>query len=193
MAAVVGFAVGAATEWSVPHLPFSLEPLGNSAAPWVLVAFAVALSARRTGESLMLAVVTLLALVLGFYVVEDLRGWSVSGHQVVLWSSASVAIGPLVGLSAGWLRYARRLAAALGAGVVGGLLVGEAVYGLTKLKLSSPANYWHVQFVIGIGLAVGLTLWHSRRVLPGSAAALVLSLAACTTVGLGTLVVYQMP
>jgi hypothetical protein len=38
-----------------------------------------------------------------------------------------------------------------------------------------------------------LTLWHSRRVLPGSAAALVLSLAACTTVGLGTLVVYQMP
>jgi hypothetical protein len=59
LAIVIGLAAGAATEWSVPHLPFSLEPLGNTAAPWVLVAVAVALTARRMDESLMLAVVTL--------------------------------------------------------------------------------------------------------------------------------------
>jgi Family of unknown function (DUF6518) len=191
LAIVIGLAAGAVTEWSVPHLPFSLEPLGNSAGPWVIVAFAVALTARGMGESLMLAVVALLALVLGFYVVEALRGWGVSRHQVALWSVASVAIGPLVGLAAGWLRHAGRMTAALGAGVLGGLLAGEAVWGLTGLRFSSPANYWHVEFVLGIGLAVGLTLWRSRPHLRGSVSTLAVSLAAGTVVGLATLGAYH--
>jgi hypothetical protein len=193
LAVVVGFAVGAATEWSVPHLPFSLEPLGNTAAPWIVVACAVALTARRMGGSLMLAVVTLIALVLGFYVAEAYRGWPVSRHQVVFWFAASVALGPLVGLAAAWLRNARRTTAALGAGVLGGLLAGEAVYGLRELRFSSPARYWHVQLALGIGLAVGLTLWRSRHRLLGSLPSLAVSLATCIVVGLGTLVVYQVP
>jgi hypothetical protein len=191
LAVAIGLAAGAVTEWSATHLPFSLEPLANSAAPWILVAFAVALTARRTGESLMLAVVTLLALVFGFYLAEAHRGWSVSLHQVELWSAASVAIGPLVGLAAGWLRNAVRTTNALGAGVLGGLVAGEAVYGLTKLRFSSPADYWHVQFIFGVGLAVGLTLWRSRRHLLDSAPAIAISLVALTTIGLATLVVYQ--
>lgn len=193
VAAALGLVGGAVTEWSIPHLPFSLEPLANSAAPWILVAFAVALTARRMGESVMLAVVTLLALVLGFYSGEAHRGWAVSFHQVELWSAASVTIGPLVGLAAGWLRYAGRTAAAFGAGVLGGMVAGEAVYGLTKLRYSSPAGYWHVQFVLGIALAVGLTLWRSRRHLLASAPVLAVSLATCATVGLATLVIYQVP
>jgi hypothetical protein len=163
LAAAVGLAVGALTLWSVLHLPFSLEPLSNTAAPWVLVAFAMALTARGVGESLMLAVVTLLALVLGFYVAEAIRGWPVSRHQIEFWSATSVLVGPLVGLAAGWLRHAGRWAGALGAGVLGGLLAGEAVYGLIALRFSSPADYWRVQFVLGAGLAVGLPLWGSRR------------------------------
>jgi hypothetical protein len=193
LAIAIGVAAGAMTEWSIPHLPFSLEPLANSAAPWILVAFAVALIARRMGESMMLAVITLLALVLGFYVAEAYRGWSVSRHQVEFWCTASVAIGPLIGLAASWLRHAGRAAGALGAGVLGGLLAGEAVYGLTKLKFSSPAEYWHVQLALGIGLAIGLTLWRWRRHLLGSVPALAVSVAACATVGLATLVVYQVP
>jgi hypothetical protein len=193
LAVVVGLAIGAATEWSVPHLPFSLEPLGNTAAPWILVACAVALTAHRIGESLMLAVVTLVALVLGFYVAEACRGWPVSRHQVEFWFAASVAIGPLVGLAAAWVRHAERTTAALGAGVLGGLLAGEAVDGLTRLKLSSPARYWHVQFALGVGLAVGLTLWRSRRRLLGSLPSLAVSLATCITIGLSALVIYQAP
>jgi hypothetical protein len=193
LAIVIGLGAGAVTEWSVPHLPFLLEPLGNSAAPWVLVAFAVALTARRMGESLMLAVVTLLTLVLGFYVAEAHRGWSVSRHQVEFWSAASVAIGPLIGLAAGWIRFAGRTAGALGAGVLGGVLAGEAVYGLTQLRFSSPADYWRVQLVLGVGLAVGLTLWRSRRQLLGNVLTLAVSLSACAMVGLATLAVYQVP
>jgi hypothetical protein len=192
LATAIGLVAGAATEWSAPHLPFSLEPLANSAAPWILIAFAVALTARRIGESMALAVITLLALVVGFYMGQAHRGWSVDLHQVGLWTAASVAIGPLIGLAAGWLRHAGRTAGALGAGLLGGLVSGEAVYGLTELKYSS-AQYWHVQFVIGLGLAFGLTLWRSRRQLRSIVPVLVVSLAACTTVGLATLVIYQVP
>jgi Family of unknown function (DUF6518) len=191
LAAAVGLAAGALTEWSVLHVPFSLEPLGNTAAPWVLVAFAVALTARRVGESLLLAVITLIALVLGFYVTQACRGWSVSRHQVEFWFVASVALGPLVGVAADWLRHSGRMRAALAAGGLGGVVAGEAVYGLTGLKFSSPADYWDVQFVLGVGLALGWTLWRSRHQLLGSVSALAVSLAACTMVGLGTVAAYH--
>jgi Family of unknown function (DUF6518) len=193
LAAAVGLAAGAATEWSVLRLPFSLEPLSNTAAPWVLVAFAVALTARWMGESLVLAVATLVALVLGFYVAEALRGWPVSRHQVEFWSVTSVIVGPLVGVAAGCFQYAGRTAGALGAGALGGLLTGEAVHGLTALRFSSPADYWHAQLVLGVGLAIGLTLWRSRRLRLGSVHALAASVTACTVVGLGTLAAYQIP
>lgn len=191
LALAIGLAGGVVTEWSATHLPFALEPLANSAAPWILVAFAVALSARRLVESLALAVLTLLALVLGYYVAEAHRGWAVSLHQVGLWSAAGVAIGPLVGLAAGWLRHSGRLANAVSAGVLGGLVAGEAVYGLTDLRFSTPAAYWHVQFAIGIALTVGLALWRSRRHLIECAPSFAVSIAAFTTIGLLTLGVYQ--
>jgi hypothetical protein len=193
VALAVGGIIGAVTEWAVPHLPFSLEPLSNTAAPWILVSFAVALVTKRLGESLVLAVVTLLALVLGFYMVEAYRGWPVSGRQVVFWFAASMAVGPLVGLAAHWTKNASRTTAALGAGVLGGLVAGEALYGLTRLQYSTPTHYWYVQFTLGIVLALGLTLWRSRRHLLGSFPGLAVSLAACFVVGLSTLVVYQVP
>jgi hypothetical protein len=167
--------------------------LGNTAAPWVLVAFAVAVTARRIREALLLAMATLIALVLGFYVAESVRGWPVSRHQVVFWLAASLAAGPLIGLAAGWFRHGRRTLGALGAGVLGGVLVGEAGYGLTELKFSSPHGYWHVQLILGVGLAIGLTLWRSRQHLRRSAPALAASLAAGTVVGLGTLATYHLP
>lgn len=193
LAIAIGLAAGGLTEWSVLHVPFSLEPLTNSAAPWVLVAFAVALTARRNEESVILAVVTLLALVLGFYVVQADRGWAISRHQVAFWSVAGVVIGPAVGLAAGWIRNAGRMAAALSAGLLGGLLAGEAVYGLTDLRFSSPAGYWHVQLVLGLGLAIGLPLWRARRYPRGYLSALSVSLAACIVVGLATIAAYQVP
>jgi hypothetical protein len=191
LAAVVGFAAGAATEWSVPHLSFTLEPLSNAAAPWVLVAFVVALTARRMEEALALAVVTFLALVFGFYVAEATRGWPVSRRQVVFWLVASFIAGPLVGVAADFVRRGGRMAGGIGAGILGGILVGEAVHFLRQPWFLSPHSYWHVQLVLGIGLAVGLTLWRSRRELLGSVPALAASLAACIVVGLATWAAYQ--
>jgi hypothetical protein len=193
LAAAVGLAAGVLTEWSVLHLPYSLEPLSNTAAPWVLVSFAVALTARSMNESLVLAVVCLVALVVGFYVAQATRGWAVSRHQVEFWAASSLLAGPLIGLAAGGLRHAGRSIGALGAGAVGGLLIGEAVHGLTALKLETSAGYWEVQCVLGAGLTVGLTLWGSRGGGLGRVPALAVSVAACAMVGLGTLAAYQIP
>ena len=84
--------------------------------------------------------------------------WPVSRHQIEFWSATGVLVGPLVGLAAAgsdmpgaWREHSAR--------VLGGLLAGEAVYGLIALKFSSPAEYWHMQFVLGAVLAVGLPLW----------------------------------
>jgi hypothetical protein len=193
LGAVVGLAAGALTLWSDQRVPWELEPLANSAAPWILVAGAVALTARGAGEALVLAVVTLLTLVLGFYLAEGLRGWPVSRHEVVFWSVTSVMVGPMVGLAADWLRRGSEAMASVGAGLLGGMLAGEAVYGHTQLRFSTPHEYWYVQFALGVALAVGLPLWRSRRRWQHSVPAVAVSVAACAVAGLGTLAAYQLP
>ena len=193
LALAIGLAGGVVTEWSATHLPFTLEPLANSAAPWILIALAIALSARphdrvaRAGRGdAPRPRPGLLA-----QSPKPTAGGRCRFHQVGLWSAASVAIGPLVGLAAEWLRNTGRLWNALGAGVLGGLVAGEAVYGLADLRFSTPAEYWHVQFVLGVVLAVGLALWRSRRHLINGAPAIAVSLTAFTAIGLLTLGVYQ--
>ncbi len=181
------------TEGLVLRVSFDLVPLTNTAAPWVLVAFAVALTARRIDEAVILAVLTLLALVLGFYLAQATRGWAVSRHQIAFWLLASFVAGPLVGLAAGWLRHGGRILGGIGAGIVGGVLVGEAVHGIRDLTYSSPHTYWRVQLALGIALTVGLTLWRCRRDLLAGAPALAAALASCAAVGIATLIANQLP
>jgi hypothetical protein len=190
LAVVLGLAVGAWTEWEVLRISFALEPLTNTAAPWVLLAFLVALAARRVEEAVVLAVVTLLALVLGFYFAQASRGWEVSHHQLAFWLIASFVAGPLVGLAAGWLRHGGAVLGGVGAGIVAGIFVGEAAYGIRKLTYSSPHPYWRVQIGFGIAIAVALPLWRCRRDLPAAVPAIAASLVTCAAIGAATLAAY---
>jgi hypothetical protein len=191
LAAIVGLVAGAITEGLVLRVSYSLLPLTNTAAPWVLIAFGAALVGRRLDEAVALSVVALLGLVFGFYLAQATRGWAVSGHQVGFWFLASFVAGPLVGWAADRLRRGGLLAGGVGAGIVGGILVGEAVHGIRDLTYSSPHPYWRVQLVLGVVLAVGMTLWRARRDFPGAALALAAALASCAVVGMATLLVYQ--
>jgi hypothetical protein len=193
LAVVAGILAGALTEALVLRISFSLIPLTNTAAPWVLVAFAVALTARRMDEAVLLGFVTLLALVLGFYLAQATRGWEVSRHQVGFWFLACFVAGPMVGFAADRLRRGGAIAGAIGAGIVGGVLVGEAVHGIRDLTYSTPHTYWRVQLVLGVALAVGPPLWRCRRHLLGSLPALAAALSTCAAIGLATLIAYQLP
>jgi hypothetical protein len=103
----------------------------------------------------------------------------------------SLVTGPVVGLAADRCRLGGRAAAALGAGVPGGMLGGEAVWGSTGLKFSRMPHYWHVQHLLGVALAVGLTQWRSRGGLLGGVPDLAASLAAGAVAGLATLAVFH--
>jgi hypothetical protein len=188
---VVGLACGSLSEWSIPHLPFTLVPLTNTAAPWIVLAFLLALMARTTLESLLLAVTTLLCLVLGFYLMQNHRGWAVSNHQVALWFGASFIAGPLIGLAARWTRRGARLLTALAGGIVGGILVGEAVHGLTQLRFSTPASYWRAQLTIGILVTLGLTIWRTRWRLYRLVPALAVACGTCAVIASITYAAYQ--
>jgi hypothetical protein len=70
------------------------------------------------------------------------------------------------------------------------MLGGEAVWGLTGLKFSSMPHYWHVQLLLGVALAVGLTQWRSRGDVLGGVPDLA-SLAAGAVAGLATLAAFH--
>jgi hypothetical protein len=190
LAIVVGLLAGSITEGLVLRITYSLLPLTNTAAPWVLIAFALALTARQLDEALVLAVVTLLGLVLGFYLAQATRGWEVSRHQVAFWLVASFVAGPLIGLAADRLRRGVPILGGVGAGILGGIVVGEAAYGIRKLTYSSPHPYWRVQIVVGVVLTVGLTLWCCRRDVVAALPVLVAALASCALFGALTLAAY---
>ena len=58
--------------------------------------------------------------------------------------------GPLLGLGAFWVRFGRDVLAALGVGLISGVLIGEGVYGLRYIADTTYPPYWWGQ--IGAGL-----------------------------------------
>jgi hypothetical protein len=187
-----GAFVGAVTEWSVLHVPFALLPLSNSAAPWILFASVVALTARCVRESLVLAILTLLALIAGFYLAQTTRGWTLSAHQLAFWCATTVIVGPLIGVAVGWVRHATHARRAVGGGVLGGLLAGEAVHGLQQPAFLSPHEYWQAQLAIGVALTLVLTVsrlvgrWRDRVPILG------LSTTAFALAAMVTFAAYQL-
>jgi uncharacterized membrane protein len=163
--AAVGLTLGAVTERAQSLLPWSTSALANSAGSWVLVTFAVALTARNLCDAAARGTIGLVGLVAGFYIAQSLRGMPVAPRTILFWTAAGIVLGPLVGVAAGAVRRGRPVAAALGAGVLGGLLVGEALYGLHYIAASTSAEYWHAQLAVGVVSASGLAWWRSRHLL----------------------------
>jgi hypothetical protein len=122
---------------------------------------------------------------------QNHRGWAVSNHQVALWVGASFIAGPLIGLAARWTRRGARLLTALAGGIVGGILVGEAVHGLTQLRFSTPASYWRAQLTIGILVTLGLTIWRTRWRLYRLVPALAVACGTCAVNASNTYAAYQ--
>jgi len=77
--------------------------------------------------------------VAGYYAIAaPLRGIAASTAEFVLWTTAAVVIGPLVGLAAGWWSTDqpwRRLAASA---AMGGIVAGEGLHGLLRIEADGP-------------------------------------------------------
>jgi hypothetical protein len=82
---VVALLAGAATSFGQTHLPDQLGSLANSSGSWCALAYGLALVGRRPVEGVAYDVLSLVALVSGYYAMSHLRGFGVGFGPVLFW------------------------------------------------------------------------------------------------------------
>ncbi|MFC7326583.1 DUF6518 family protein [Marinactinospora rubrisoli] len=146
-----GLLVGMATSVAQGLLPGILHSLANSSGSWSLIAFLLAMLCPRPRVAAVMGVVTLLAMVAGYDVASELRGYATSLASSAFWLVAAVVVGPFLGLGGNAVRTRSRMApAAIGA--ISGVLVGEGVYGLTVIADTTSPEYWWASIAVGVGV-----------------------------------------
>ncbi|CAM3860006.1 DUF6518 family protein [Nocardioides zeicaulis] len=152
---VASLLLGGLTSWAQGVLPDALASFANSSSGWTaLTAVLVAAARPRLVLGAVLGVVSFVSLVLGYTVASELRGLA---YSPVLWGAVGIVAGPFVGAAAAALAGRDRRLAAVGAGALAGVLVADAVYGLTVVAASTSPVYWTICLVAAVAL-VGATV-----------------------------------
>jgi len=155
---VASFAIGCLESWAQAFLPDALRPLSNSASGWTLVtALLLCWSRARVRTAAMLGAASFVLLIVGYAVALNLRGFA---YSPVRWGVIGIVVGPFVGVAATWLQK-RGVRAALGGGLLAGIGLGDAIYGLTTVSATTGVAYWITIAVAALALLVYLLL---RRV-----------------------------
>ena len=160
--AIVALALGVLTAYAQGWLPQQMGSLANSAGSWALVAFALSLMATSGWLAAVFGSASLLALLAGYVLGAEMQGYPSSTTTVLFWGAAALLAGPLLGLSAFWIKTRRDLLAATGVGAVSGILIGEGIYGLTQVADTTYPPYWWGEIVVGLILLLAVA-W--RRLL----------------------------
>jgi hypothetical protein len=163
---VGGLMVGALTSVGQGSLPEALGSLANSAGSWSLAAFVLTLANRVPWRGAILGALALAAMVVGYAVATEMRGFPMSMRLVAFWGLAALTVGPALGVGAAWTRGPDLTRRALAAGLLGGILIGEAAYGLTVVADTTSPAYWIVQALTGVVIVVGSCAWRLRTSTP---------------------------
>ena len=173
-----GLAIGIGTSAGQGSLPEGLTPLGNSSGSWCLCAFALALLERDPRRAALVGFGSLAAMLAGYALATELRGYPVGTSMFVRWGAAAIVAGPALGVGAAWLSGPDPVRAAAGIAPIAGILLGEGLYGLTVVAATTPAGYWIGELALGLTLlvlaAIRLRTWRGI--------ALMLALSAIATV-----------
>ena len=183
---VLSVALGVLTAYGQEWLPREVNSLANSAGSWSLIAFLLALLATGPRVAAACGALSLLSLLAGYVLGAGVRGYASGSALIVFWGLAGVLVGPFLGLGAYWVRAGRRALAAVGAGGMGGVLIGEGVYGLAYIADTTYAPYWWGSIVAGIALLAVIGALRLRRPLP-----VLLSVAVAGTVVAAFVVAYS--
>ncbi len=167
--------LGGATSLAQLLLPALLAPLGNSAGAWTLLAVLLLVAlGERTAVSAFAGAGAFVGLVLGYQVVSGLRGFPTSEELFLI---AGVVVGPFVGVAASWLR-SHGVRAALGAGLLAGIWLGEGIYGLTVVAATTSPVVWMVEVA---GALVLLGVVTTRALTRGLDRGIAIGLAVATS------------
>ncbi len=174
------------TAYGQGWLPEDAGSLANSSGSWVLAAFLVALLGTRLWTSVACGFITLLMLLAGYVVANELRDIATGSSTWLFWGTAAVIVGPLLGLAAYWVRFGRAELAAIGAGAVSGVLIGEGVYGLRYISDTTYPPYWWGQIAAGLILLIVIAGMRFPRPAP-----VALSVAVAIATSIAFVVLYS--
>ncbi len=149
-----GLAIGIATSVGQGSLPEGLTPLSNSSGSWCLCAFALALLERDPRRAALVGFTALVAMLAGYALATELRGYPLGTSMFVRWGAAAVIAGPALGVGAAWLRGPDPRRAAAGVAPIAGILLGEGLYGLTVAATTTSVGYWVGEVVLGLTIVV---------------------------------------
>jgi hypothetical protein len=156
LVACASFGLGVLTAYAQGWLPEQVGSLANSSGSWALVAFLLAMLTTSPLAAGVAGALSLAALLGGYIVGAGLRDFPSSTSMIVFWGAAALLVGPLLGLGGFWVRERRGLLAAVGAGAMSGVLIGEGAYGLAYIADTTYPPYWWGS--IGVGLALFLVV-----------------------------------
>ena len=149
MAVTAGVGVGVLTAYGQGWLRDATASLTNSAGPWSAAAFLVARYNRRSAPAIVAAMVTLACCELGYAVATELRGGANATSTVVFWLAAAVLAGPPLGVAGAWSTESG-LRGGVGLSVLGGVLLGEGLYGWSTVADTTDWRYWALEAAIGV-------------------------------------------
>lgn len=184
---VTALALGVLTAYAQGWLPQQMGSLANSAGSWALAACALSLLASSDRQAALFGCVSLLGLLAGYVLGAQIMGYPSSRTTVLFWGGAAVLAGPVLGIASHWLKTRRDLLAAIGAGVVSGVLVGEGIYGLTRIADTTFPPYWWGEILVGLALLL-VVVW--KRLV--GLRTIVASVALTTVVALAFVFAYSL-
>jgi hypothetical protein len=144
----VGLGVGALTAYGQGWLSDETTSLANSAGPWSVAAFLVARYNRRLVPAVVAAMLTLACCELGYAVATELRGGTNATSTVAFWFTAAIFAGPPLGVAGAWSTETG-LRPGVGLSVLGGVLLGEGLYGWSTVADTTDWRYWVIELSIG--------------------------------------------
>ena len=173
LSGIGGLVVGILTSLGQGALPAEVASLANSAGAWCVAAFLLALPNRAARLGLVLGPLALLGMLAGYDLTTLARGNAVSTSTVVFWGAAAVVVGPVLGLGATWARDGDPRRVAIGVAPLAGILIGEAIHGLTAIADTTYGPYWVGEAVVGLALIA----WVGARTRSATAVLLCAALA----------------
>jgi hypothetical protein len=156
VAASAGLAGGLVARLLFAVLPEPWGTLANTSALWGLIPFFVAFGLRARGwRGAAVGVVALAVTVVAWV----LSSGGATGREIAMWAVIAVVAGALCGLAGGAARNARGWMRLLALAFIGGVVAGEALYGI--LLIGGPQ--WWVELMAGIALPLVLARnWFDR-------------------------------
>jgi Family of unknown function (DUF6518) len=145
---IAGFLLGGLTSWAQFLLPAALKPLANSFSGWTMIAAVLVWLTRvRLAPAAILGAISFVTLNIGYVVVSVARGFPTGW---ILWSVIGLIAGPVVGIAAAALHLQNKNFVAIGAGVLGGILIGDSIRGFLIVLQSTGWFYWTLVAAVGV-------------------------------------------